>query len=54
MRVNEDYKAWNAERQAGDEESVLAFWKKVLKIRKEHPVLVSSTRLSLREMAYDS
>ncbi|TEB29233.1 glycoside hydrolase [Coprinellus micaceus] len=41
MRVNEDYKAWNAERQAGDEESVLAFWKKVLKIRKEHPVLIS-------------
>ena len=53
MRVNEDYNAWNAERQIGDDESVHAFWKKLLKIRKDHPVLVSLTFLSLSAIAHD-
>lgn len=41
MRVNEDYETWNAEKQVGDGNSVHAFWKKLLEIRKEHTVLVS-------------
>lgn len=42
MRVNEDFKDWNAEKQRGNPTSVHGFWKKALKLRKEHLVLVSS------------
>jgi alpha-glucosidase len=41
MRVNDDYPEWNAEQQIGDEGSVHAFWKRALKVRKAHDVLVS-------------
>ena len=40
MRVNEDYATWNAANQVNDELSVRAFWRRLLKIRKEHIVLV--------------
>ena len=40
MRVNEDYGKWNAASQLADENSVLAFWKQALGIRKQYDVLV--------------
>ncbi|THV01321.1 glycoside hydrolase family 13 protein [Dendrothele bispora CBS 962.96] len=40
MRVNNDHQTWNAAKQIGDENGVLSFWKKALKIRKENEVLV--------------
>ncbi|KAG2072103.1 glycoside hydrolase family 13 protein [Suillus decipiens] len=40
MRVNDDYPEWNAEQQIGDETSVYAFWKRALKVRKAHDVLI--------------
>ncbi|KAF7324556.1 Glycoside hydrolase family 13 protein [Mycena kentingensis (nom. inval.)] len=40
MRVNDDYPTWNAAAQLSDPESVLAFWKAALKLRKEYPVLI--------------
>jgi len=42
MRVNDDYLEWNAEQQIGAGDSVHAFWKRALKVRKAHDVLVSS------------
>lgn len=36
MRVRDNYKEVNVAAQEKDPHSVLAFWKKVLKIRKEH------------------
>lgn len=47
MRVNEDYEIWNAENQVQDENSVRAFWKRLLKIRKDNVVLVNSKLLQL-------
>ena len=41
MRVNEDYETWNAHAQAGDDTSVLAFWKKAIATRKQSDVLAS-------------
>ena len=40
MRVNDDYPSWNAEKQILDPDSVRSFWKKLLVLRKEKPVLV--------------
>ncbi|KAF9023911.1 glycoside hydrolase family 13 protein [Hymenopellis radicata] len=40
MRVNDDYKSWNASRQLNDEESVLVFWKRALVVRKQYPLLI--------------
>lgn len=40
MRVNDDYPAWNAASQLNDDSSVLAFWKRVLGVRKQYEVLV--------------
>ncbi|KAL1699984.1 glycoside hydrolase family 13 protein [Schizophyllum commune] len=40
MRVNDDYPSWNAEKQISDPVSVRSFWKKLLELRKEKPVLV--------------
>lgn len=36
MRVHDDYRNLNVERQEADEESVLGFYKKILKLRKEY------------------
>lgn len=36
MRVNDDYPLCNAEQQQSDKKSVLAFWKRMLVLRKEH------------------
>lgn len=36
MRVNDDYALCNAEKQQGDEGSVLSFWKKLLLLRKQY------------------
>jgi len=44
MRVHDDYREINAAAQEGDEGSVLAFYRRVLKLRKEHKdVFVYST-----------
>ncbi|KAI4517003.1 glycoside hydrolase family 13 protein [Schizophyllum commune Loenen D] len=40
MRVNDDYPSWNAEKQILDPDSVRSFWKKLLELRKEKPVLI--------------
>jgi oligo-1,6-glucosidase len=40
MRVNDDYREWNAARQIKDENSVHAFYKRALAFRKHHDVLV--------------
>ncbi|KAJ6103201.1 hypothetical protein N7486_005628 [Penicillium sp. IBT 16267x] len=37
MRVNESYKSINVEQQTSDPNSVLSFWKDVLRIRNSHP-----------------
>lgn len=34
MRVNDDYKEWNVEKQEGDKNSVLEYWREVLSLRK--------------------
>lgn len=36
IKVCEDYKEWNVMKQDGIEGSVLEFWKKVIRVRKEH------------------
>jgi len=36
MRVNDDYKQWNAALQVADDESVFAYWKKILQLRQQH------------------
>ncbi|KAL9468372.1 hypothetical protein ACSS6W_010066 [Trichoderma asperelloides] len=35
MRVNDDFDTWNVESQEGEEDSVLAYWRRILKLRKE-------------------
>lgn len=41
IKLNDDYPEWNVEAQLKDQEhSVLGFWKKLLKLRKEHTALV--------------
>lgn len=51
MRVNDDYPEWNAEQQIADETSVHAFWKRALKVRKAHDVLVSCSNYVLLHAA---
>ena len=41
IKVNEDYLEWNVEAQLHSSDSVLEFWKKLLKFRKEHPALIT-------------
>ncbi|TLD05685.1 glycoside hydrolase family protein [Venturia nashicola] len=44
IKLNDDYKVWNVEAQlAAEDESVLGFWKRLLKIRKQHPALVTGS-----------
>jgi alpha-glucosidase len=45
MRVNDDYKQWNAASQVSDPRSVRSFWKEALRVRKTNDVLVSSLLL---------
>ncbi|KAL9113335.1 MAG: hypothetical protein Q9187_007629, partial [Circinaria calcarea] len=40
IKVNEDYKEWNVQKQQDNPTSVLSFWKTLLKIRKQHTGLV--------------
>jgi oligo-1,6-glucosidase len=40
MKVNDDYDTWNAAAQLRDTDSVLTFWKKALRVRKAHDLLV--------------
>ena len=40
MRVNDDYKQWNAASQISDPTSVHSFWKEALRIRKSNDILV--------------
>ncbi|KAG8729634.1 hypothetical protein FRC12_020838 [Ceratobasidium sp. 428] len=40
MRVNDNFTTINVKNQMGDEESVLSFWKKVIQLRKDYPVMV--------------
>lgn len=48
MRVNDDYKACNAESQIKDETSVLAFWKRATRLRKSRDVLVRAISCPVR------
>ena len=43
MRVHDDYKEWNVEAQRKDPNSVWAFWKRMLQLRKEYEALVYGT-----------
>jgi len=52
MRVNMDYEAWNAKAQTGDPDSVLSFWKKALRVRKDHELLVRVPFTSLYHFFY--
>ncbi|KAI5787196.1 glycoside hydrolase family 13 protein [Geopyxis carbonaria] len=36
MRVNDDYRAWNAAKQIPNDDSILSYWKSILKVRKLH------------------
>lgn len=36
MRVNDDYKEWNVEDQLEDKDSILNYWREMLKLRKTH------------------
>ena len=40
IKVNPDYEEWNMEKQLGDGESVLEFWRGLLRVRKENKGLV--------------
>ena len=40
MRVNDDYPTWNAVTQVGNKDSVHAFWKSIIALRKSQLVLV--------------
>jgi Glycosidases len=40
IETDGDYKEWNVEKQLQDEDSVLNFYKKLIKMRKEHPAFV--------------
>ncbi|KAG7090475.1 hypothetical protein E1B28_009589 [Marasmius oreades] len=40
MRVNDDYRTWNAASQVGDDSSVYAFWKRLLEVRRQYDVLI--------------
>lgn len=42
MRVHDDHKEWNVAKQVDKEDSVLSFWKRMIKFRKEHLSCVSS------------
>ena len=43
MRANDDFaEGWNVEAELRDANSVLAFWRKALAVRKTHEALVSS------------
>ncbi|EON97333.1 putative alpha amylase protein [Phaeoacremonium minimum UCRPA7] len=35
MRVNDDYKDWNVDKQSGDDNSILAYWREVLALRQK-------------------
>jgi oligo-1,6-glucosidase len=56
MRVNDDYRTFNAKVQMADSDSVLNFWKQALKVRKEHLVLVrtsfSSSIIQLQKLQF--
>ena len=41
MRANDDYPEWNVAKQKDDRTSVLSFWKRMLRFRKEHLACVS-------------
>ena len=52
MRVNDDYKEWNAGAQIGNPDSVLGFWKKALGIRKEFKDSLVSVVLPLCDVRH--
>jgi oligo-1,6-glucosidase len=54
MRVHDDYPSINVEQQEGDEGSVLAFYKKVLRLRKEHRDVFVYGRFELRDVEDES
>ena len=46
MRVHDDYRDWNIEGQMLDPDSVWHFWRRLLVMRSEQPVLVSFLKAS--------
>lgn len=49
MRVHDDFRVWNVQRQMWDPESVWSFWRRALGMRKAHQVLVSGPFWKSRE-----
>jgi len=49
MRVNEDFKEWNAAAQRDSPDSVLSFWKEALRVRKDNDILVYGDFILLDE-----
>jgi len=47
MKVNDDYKIYNAERELADPNSVMRFWQKALKFRKSNLACVYSVFLQI-------
>ena len=47
IRVNSNYKDINVERQLKDEDSILSYYKKIIKLRKENDVLVFGSFIEL-------
>lgn len=48
MRVNDDYREWNVDAQLGTENSVLEFWRSMLRFRKKYLACVSQSRPSFK------
>ncbi|KAG8769638.1 hypothetical protein FRC12_004832 [Ceratobasidium sp. 428] len=40
MRVNDNYTTINVKNQESDELSILSFWKKMIQLRKDYPVMI--------------
>ncbi|KAH8904768.1 family 13 glycoside hydrolase [Coniochaeta sp. PMI_546] len=51
MRVNDDFKEWNVETQEGKENSVLAYWRQVLALRKKEKDVFIYGRYNILEVA---
>ncbi len=48
LKINPNYKKINAEKQIEDENSILNYYKSIIKIRKQNPILVYGEYLDLR------
>ncbi|OIW24781.1 family 13 glycoside hydrolase [Coniochaeta ligniaria NRRL 30616] len=51
MRVNDDFKEWNVEKQEGRGDSVLAYWREVLMMRKKEKDVFTYGRYNMLDVA---